>query len=112
MGLRTWCRFGLVVLLLSGCGERGDGGKTAPGTQARVDAAGPPVTGDWLLLHSLSDPEQLNPLTSNDAAASALLQFIFQSLLTRDPSTLELKPLIAEARPVISDDKLTYTFKI
>ena len=71
-----------------------------------------PVTGDWLILHSLSDPEQLNPLTSNDAGASEVLGYIFQSLLTRDPRTLELKPLIAESRPVISADKLTYTFKL
>ena len=71
-----------------------------------------PVTGDWLLAHILSDPEQLNPLTSNDAGSSAILGYIVQSLLTRDPRTLELKPLLAEARPVISADKLTYTFKI
>lgn len=71
-----------------------------------------PVTGDWLLSHSLSDPEQLNPLTSNDAGASAVLGYIFQSLLTRDPRSLELKPLLAEARPVIASDKLTYTFRI
>src|SRR5215510_16304716 len=71
-----------------------------------------PVTGDWLILHSLSDPQQLNPLASNDAGASEVLGYIFQSLLTRDPRTLELKPLIAESRPVISADKLTYTFKL
>ena len=33
-------------------------------------------------------------------------------MLTRDPRTLEIKPYIAEARPEISQDKLTYTFKI
>ncbi len=71
-----------------------------------------PVIGDWLLLHMLSDPEQLNPLTSNDAGASSILGNVFQGLLTRDPRTLELKPLLAESRPVISADKLTYTFKI
>ncbi|MCZ6906572.1 MAG: peptide-binding protein [Deltaproteobacteria bacterium] len=71
-----------------------------------------PVIGDWLLLHMLSDPEQLNPLTSNDAGASSILGYVFQGLLMRDPRTLELKPLLAESRPVISADKLTYTFKI
>jgi hypothetical protein len=49
-----------------------------------------PVTGDWLLAHILSDPEQLNPLTSNDAGSSAILGYIVQSLLTRDPRSLEL----------------------
>ena len=75
-------------------------------------AAEAPVTGDWLINHILSDPEQLNPLTSNDAGASSLLGYIFESLLQRDPRTLELRPHLAIARPEISEDKLEYTFKI
>ncbi|NIO08020.1 MAG: hypothetical protein GTO40_08460 [Deltaproteobacteria bacterium] len=71
-----------------------------------------PAVGDWLLLHMLSDPEQLNPLTSNDAGSSAILTYVFQGLLTRDPRSLELKPLLAESRPTISENKLNYTFKI
>jgi len=82
---------------------RGDG-FTQPAEQ--------PVTGDWLLTHSLSDPEQLNPLTSNDASASEILGYIFESMLQLDPRTLRLKPLLAEARPEISKDKLSYTFKL
>ena len=74
--------------------------------------AAQPVTGDWLLNHSLSDPEQLNPLTSNDASASEVLGYIFESLLQLDPRTLEFKPLLAETRPEISKDKLAYTFKL
>lgn len=105
-------RWALALLLLSSCGERSEEkGADGPASFAVKDP-GKPVTGDWLVLHSLSDPEQLNPLTSNDAAASSLLQFIFQSLLTRDPRTLELEPLIAAARPTISADKLTYTFTL
>jgi hypothetical protein len=61
-----------------------------------------PVTGDWLLAHILSDPEQLNPLTSNDAGSSAILGYIVQSLLTRD-HVFELNHF-AEARPVVSAD--------
>lgn len=91
----------LCIVLAAAWPERSEG-------QARPA----PVTGDWLLAHILSDPEQLNPLTSNDSGSSAILGYIVQSLLTRDPRSLELKPLLAEARPVISADKLTYTFKI
>jgi hypothetical protein len=54
----------------------------------------------------------LNPLTSNDGGSRAVLSNIFESLLQRDPRTLELKPHLALARPEISEDKLTYTFKI
>ena len=101
----SWRRvlIGLILaglLLIAGVERAFDGQETGS------------VTGDWLLLHMLSDPEQLNPLTSNDAGASSILGYIFQGLLTRDPRTLELKPLLAESRPVISADKLTYTFKI
>jgi peptide/nickel transport system substrate-binding protein len=78
----------------------------------KARAADPPVTGDWVVGHILSDPESLNPLTSNDATASNILGYIFESLLRRHPQTLELMPLLAEARPQISDDKLTYTFTL
>lgn len=102
----------LALLLLVGCGDKTEVKLADAPTAGTATDSGKPITGDWLLIHSLSDPEQLNPLTSNDAAASSILQYIFQSLLTRDPRTLELKPLIAAARPTISADKLTYTFTI
>lgn len=75
-----------------------------------AQAADTPVTGDWLVTHILSDPESLHPLTSNDAGSSNILGYIFESLLDRQPQTLELRPQLAVARPHISDDKLTYTF--
>lgn len=92
---------GLVLLALG----------AVPASYAGQGAA-TPATGDWLLSHILSDPEQLNPLTSNDATASSLLGYIFESLLRRDPRTLELRPHLALARPEISADKLQYTFKL
>lgn len=111
MSYGKW-RFALALLWLVGCGDKTEVKISDTSSSVNSKDAGKPVTGDWLVIHSLSDPEQLNPLTSNDAAASSLLQYIFQSLLTRDPRTLELKPLIAAARPTIAADKLTYTFTI
>ncbi len=84
----------------------------APAGRTGQPAPAGPVTGDWLIAHILSDPEQLNPLTSNDAGASSILGNIFESLLRRDPRSLELRPQLAVARPEISADKLEYTFKI
>ena len=103
-----------ALFFMGGCGD-GEKAKTkdVSGQPVVVDKEpAVPATGDWLIAHILSDPEQLNPLTSNDAGASSILGYIFQSLLMRDPRTLELKPLLAESKPVISDDKLSYTFKI
>jgi peptide/nickel transport system substrate-binding protein len=100
--LRFWLGLILGSLLAAG---------VAQAQKGQPNAAGP-VTGDWLIAHMLSDPEQLNPLTSNDAGASSILGYLFESLLRRDPRTLELKPYLALARPEIADDKLQYTFKL
>jgi peptide/nickel transport system substrate-binding protein len=108
---RTW-RVVLALLLLIGCGDKTEVGITAATPVADTKDPGKPVTGDWLVIHSLSDPEQLNPLTSSDASSFEVNQYIFESLLTREPRTLDFKPYIAEARPEISNDKLSYTFKI
>jgi peptide/nickel transport system substrate-binding protein len=108
---RLWL-WTLVVLLLVGCGDRSEVKVSESSTSSGAKDPGKPVTGDWLVIHSLSDPEQLNPLTSSDASSSEVNGYIFEALLTRDPRTLEIKPYVAEARPEISQDKLTYTFKI
>ena len=102
----------LALLVLLGCGDKTEVKVSdAPPASSSKDV-GKPVTGDWLVIHSLSDPEVLNPLTSSDSASSEVDGYIFESLLTREPRTLTLKPYIALARPEISQDKLTYTFKI
>ena len=102
----------LALLVLLGCGDKTEVKVSdAPPASSSKDV-GKPVTGDWLVIHSLSDPEVLNPLTSSDSASSEVNGYIFESLLTREPRTLALKPYIALARPEISQDKLTYTFKI
>ena len=58
-----------VLILLFGCGREKEA--VAPSRSvaqaAAAETPSTPSTGDWLLNHSLSDPEKLNPLTSSDA---------------------------------------------
>ena len=108
---KSW-RFILPVLLIASCGDKTEVKVADVKPAVTKEEAGKPVTGDWLVIHSLSDPEQLNPFTSSDAGSAEVNQYIFESLLTRDPRTLEFKPYIAESRPEISANKLAYTFKI
>ena len=46
----------LSCFLLIGCGDKGE--ISDGGSQATVDVKnpGPPVNGDWLIIHALSDP--------------------------------------------------------
>ena len=105
---------------MAACGgpkERKSGEPAAPlaGATAESQAArnvGPPVRGDWLVMHATADPESLNPLTSNDAGAAAVLQWIFPPLIRVDPATLELAPSIAKALPQISPDHLVYEYTL
>ncbi len=71
-----------------------------------------PQKGDWIVVHDLSDPNGLNPITTSDAGASNIYKNIFEPLLDIDFSTASLTPNIAIAMPTISDDHLTYTFTI
>jgi peptide/nickel transport system substrate-binding protein len=80
--------------------------------EAEVLPAGPPVRGDWLVQWLLADPENLNPLTQNDASASEVLGGIMTTLLGLHPKTLEYFPVVAAAMPEISADHLRYTFHI
>lgn len=82
-------------------------------TPATAPASGTsrPADGDWLIVHLSAEPATLNPITATDAYASRINDYIYESLLRRDPETLELVPVLAESWE-ISDDHLTYTFHL
>ncbi|MEP7220718.1 MAG: hypothetical protein ABI876_17460, partial [Bacteroidota bacterium] len=92
----------LTALALVSCG--------GPKTRTNIVAGGTPVEGDWVVIHSLADPESLNPLTSSDASASEIDAYIYESLTNTDPLTLKDIPWIADSLPKISDDRLSYDF--
>lgn len=105
-------RFALLSLLvLAACGPARE--TEVPNSAPRDESGNAePARGDWLVLHSLSDPESLNPLTSNDAGASSVLNWIFPPLVSLEEETLELAPVIAREHPEVSEDKLHYTYRL
>lgn len=56
-----------------------------------------------VIIHSLDDPKVLNPLMSTGANASHIEGNIFESLLTIDTETLEMKPYLAVSRPEVKE---------
>ena len=74
---------------------------------ARPDYAG----GDWLMLAFGTGLRTLTPLVSTDAYASEVQAYVIESLITRDPDTLEWRGLVAEDWS-ISADGLTITFRL
>ncbi len=76
------------------------------------DNPGDPVTGDMVFHHELSDPQGLNPYTTNDNSAKTLFTLIFDSMLEQDPKTTEFVPSLAESMPELSADHLQYTFHL
>ena len=112
MFAKSW-RFIIPLLFIAGCGDKTEVKVADVKPVLSKEEAGKPVTGDWLIIHSLSDPEQLNPLTSSDAVSSEISGYIFEALLTRDPRTLEIQTAISPRRGrKFQKINLTYTFKI
>ncbi|MCP4007142.1 MAG: hypothetical protein GY725_23415 [bacterium] len=102
----------LLAGLVLACGGGGDSADAPASEVHSGEQNGHPVRGDWMVRWLLADPENLNPLTSNDASSNSILSLMMAPLLTLDNQTLEQRPVIASLLPEISEDKLTYTFRL
>ena len=67
--------------------------------------------GDWLVNAFGTGLKTITPLISSDAYAAEVQSYIQESLLTRDPDTLEWLGLVARDW-AISEDGLTFTFRL
>ncbi len=67
--------------------------------------------GDWLVQPFGTSLKTITPLVSSDAYASDVQNYVLESLLTRDPETLEWQGWIAESWTV-SEDGLRFTFRL
>ena len=66
---------------------------------------------DWLIRRISAEPDSLNPLVATDAYESVINSDIYESLLDRNPDSLEMEPELATTWE-ISADGLVYTFKL
>lgn len=108
-----YLRIPLGILLASiGTLVIGACNKTYRTDLSSLDTTGGPRNGDWVIIHSLSDPENLNLLTTSDAGASEIQGYMYETLTSIDPFTLKDIPWIAESLPTISKDHLSYDFRI
>jgi peptide/nickel transport system substrate-binding protein len=121
LGALTVTAIALAFLVAAGCGGPGPetpepaAGAAVPAgdeTPAAQASEGDPEDGDWLVSLLPAEMEHLNPFTTSDAYASRINGLIFETLLEVDNATLTLKPLLAAALPEVSEDKLTYTFRL
>jgi microcin C transport system substrate-binding protein len=64
-----------------------------------------------LYLEVSADPSTLNPITSSDAYASQIQNYVFSSLMDRSEETYEWMPALAE-KYVVSKDGKTFTFTL
>lgn len=67
--------------------------------------------GDWLRLAFASGLKTLTPLVSADAYSADVQNYVLESLLVRDPDTLEWRGLLADDWQ-IAEDGLTITFNL
>jgi peptide/nickel transport system substrate-binding protein len=112
MARRTIIFLLLSLAFLVGCGHPG-----ATSEKAGADV-GQPVQGDWVIVRTETEPDNLNPLISQQAAARYVMgglnnSQIYEYLMAYSTKDWDLtEPLLAEAAPDVSGDHLAYTFKI
>jgi len=107
------------ILMLSSCGRKKETTTSITTDNSKLSLT--PLTspdtkdasnGDWVIKQEMSDAEKLNPTVTNDATATGIYIYIFEPLIDVDRETYEIKPIIAKAPPVVSEDHLTYTYDL
>ena len=55
-----------------------------------------------ILVHAKAEPDRLNPMLTVNSYAGRTVKYIFSPLLTYDPESIELVPVLAKALPEVS----------
>jgi peptide/nickel transport system substrate-binding protein len=110
---RSWMIKGISVLFLSltAC-SRTNSSVSADNHPTPQVVDSKPVPGDWVVERIDSDPDTLNPITTQTTNGQFIsYPLINEGMLRVDNFTLKLEPALAETWE-ISPDQLTYTFHL
>ena len=108
-GLDQRLRSGQVISKAAGA----QGDEVLPAFQRAFAATRMPgfARGDWLVNSFGTGLKTITPLISSDAYAAEVQSYVQESLLTRDPESLEWLGMVARDWQV-SEDGLTFTFQL
>ena len=109
-----------VGALAAGCGGPGEKKTRRPPRRRRRARprrrrpdAGPPVRGDWLVIHIAGRPREPEPAhLERRRREPRCWRWIFPPLIRVDPQTLELAPRSPRRCPKISPDHLSYEYTL
>jgi peptide/nickel transport system substrate-binding protein len=105
---RSFAIVGAISLLAAACGPAA--GPTPGGGPAATQAADQPQQGGRIIYGTASDVQRLNPSVSNDNVSTRAINKIYDTLITVDPKTAEVKPWLGSW--TVSSDGLTFSWTI
>ncbi len=108
LGGRLWALAGGLALAVSLVACGGGGGGSAQSDKSAADAAKAVHRGGTLLIALGNNPNNFDPMLSNDSASGEMVSNVFEGLYKYD-ADLKPQPWLAE-KIDISADGLTYTF--
>jgi peptide/nickel transport system substrate-binding protein len=86
-----------------------DYGKDDPFARIKAARANPTYAeGDWLVDVAMGQIAKLTPFIASDLYAMRVQDLVLETLLTRDPMTLDWQPLLASILPKIDDNVEAY----
>lgn len=94
--------FFLVTALLVACGDEKKENILTEDL-SKLSYKGKKAGNNTLVVHELSDPDKLNPITSTGAGATYIEHNVFMYLLDVDKEKLDVVPWLAKERPRISE---------
>ena len=75
-----------------------------------VERVGVKVMTQELTYAATSDIVGISPIDTNDSVSAAMIEQVYETLFTRDPETMEIKPLLAESYE--NPDDTTWKIKL